>query len=281
MDRKKIGRVLLASLLGAFVVGAPLVSVNATLPATGVASSCSGLASCNFVLTNSAGGAGYATTSAGVGGYVGQSPLAFSGGSVSFLLPGEVSTTYATGVYSGQAVLDGSSSMAGTLYATIGSFSAVDVNTGQVVKGMTNTVVGIKGTSGRGGGNTYTLISGSISITPTGQDGTTTAVTCNPSSLVSTGTSHTRCTVTVTDLNTLTPTVPTGKVTFSSTGIYGRFWSPSTHAASCTLASGSCVVYFQPTADIAATFPLYAKYGGDITHFGSSGSTELYVSAPP
>lgn len=110
------------------------------------------LASCSFSLTDGNGGTGTAYTSAYVPGYVGQSPLYFSGGYVSFKLPGESTTTYASGVYSGVAVLAGYSSTAGTLYRMNGSFSATDANSGTVVTGTTNTVVGIKGHSGRGGG---------------------------------------------------------------------------------------------------------------------------------
>ena len=263
-------------LLSAVILGTSLIPAFGATPVTGAATSCGGLASCSFTLSDTS-GAGTASTSAFVGGYVGQSPLPFSGGSVSFQLPGEAQVTYAAGVYAGEAVLESGS---GSSYETTGTFSAVDANTGQVVTGTTVTVITITGHSGRGGGNTYTLDSGTITMTPTGLDGTSTTITCSPSSLVSTGTSFTKCTVTVKDLNPSSTHLPTGQVTFSSTGVYGRFYSPVTHNSTCRLARGWCVVYFRPSADMAGTIPIYATYAGDSAHDGSTGSTLLYLTAP-
>src|SRR2546426_10064880 len=103
-------------------------------PITGAANKCRGLASCTYALTGT-GGSGTASTYAGVGGYVGQSPLNFYGGSVYFRLPGETVTTYAKGTYSGQAVLAGYSSTAGTLYHITGTFKGLDANTGTIIMG--------------------------------------------------------------------------------------------------------------------------------------------------
>jgi len=232
-----------------------------------------------FSLTGSS-GTGTASTSAAVGGYVGQSPLLFSGGSVTFRLPGEAQPTSASGAYGGQAVLDGTSSTAGTLYETTGTFYATDVNTGQVVAGATDTVIGIKGHSGRGGGITFTLVSGTITITPTGQDGTSTTVACFPSSLTSNEGSFTICIVKVTDSNPSSTSAPTGMVLFSTSGS-GTYWSGSTHGASCILrSSGICAVAFFPTVDSGGTMSIVASYTGDGSHYQSSGRTLLYVTAP-
>src|ERR1700736_6481075 len=148
--------------LGSVLVLSVLAGASAAAQINGNGMRCTGLASCSFSLTDGNGGTGTASTYAGVGGYVGQSPLNFAGGTVYFRLPGEASVTVASGVYSGQAVLSGSSSTAGTLYHITGTFSATDVNTGKVVTGSTDTVVGIKGHSGRGGGITFTLVTGQI-----------------------------------------------------------------------------------------------------------------------
>jgi len=231
----------------------------------GKATKCSGLAVCSYTV----GASGFASTNAGVGGYVGQSPLPFSGGSVSFLLPGEALVTYSNGVYSGTAILAEYSSTAGTVYKVTGTFASIDANSGKVVKGSTSGYVGIKGHSGRGGGNTYTLLNGTISFNPTNLDGSLTTVTCNPTSFLF-GTS-TKCTATVTDSANAT-SFPTGYVTFSST----LGFSPT----KCHLSSGSCSVQIAATA---GTWPVYASYSGDSLHYKTPLTyyTELYVGCPP
>lgn len=239
-------------------------------PVTGVATSCGGIASCAFSLTDGNGGTGTATASAGVGGYVGQSPLPFSGGYVIFQLPGDAVPTSAYGVYSGQAVLDGYSSTAGTLYNTTGTFSALDASTGLVVTGTTNTVVGIKGHSGRGGGNTYTLVAGTISISETPLHTTTTSVTCSPTPVPVNAPTY--CTATVTDAIVGTPVTPTGSVTFGSSGA-GTF-----SAASCSLygsgAIATCLVTYTPAPGTEGTqATITASYPGDSTHLGSTSAS--------
>jgi hypothetical protein len=269
MKAKLSLRLATVLLVGAVVLGTPLTLVSAATPITGLATHCSGLASCTFSLTDGNGGTGTATASAGVGGYVGQSPLPFSGGYVTFQLPGDALPTYAYGVYSGQAVLDGYSSTAGTLYNTTGTFSALDVNTGLVVTGTTNTVVGIKGHSGRGGGNIYTLVGGTISISETSLHTTSTSVTCSPTPIAVNA--QTYCTATVTDTIVGTPVTPTGSVTFSSSGA-GTFGS-----ASCSLfgtgANATCLVGYTPASGTEGTQTITANYPGDSTHLGSTSAS--------
>jgi hypothetical protein len=263
-------RLLVPFLICAVALGTPLSLAYGAGPVTGVATSCGGIASCTFSLTDGNGGTGTATASAGVGGYVGQSPLPFSGGYVTFQLPGDALPTTAYGVYSGQAVLDGYSQTAGTLYNSIGTFATLDVNTGLVVTGITNTVVGIKGHSGRGGGNTYTLVGGTISISETTLHTTTTSVTCSPTPVAVSAPTY--CTATVTDTIVGTPVTPTGSVTFSSSGA-GTFSSES-----CSLfgtgAAATCLVDYTPApGTVGAQSAITASYAGDSTHLGSTAAS--------
>lgn len=259
-------RLLVPVLICAVVLSTSLTSVYAAGTVTGVATSCDGIASCKFSLTDGNGGTGTATASAGVGGYVGQSPLYFSGGYVTFQLPGDALPTTANGVYSGVAVLDGYSATAGTLYNTTGTFAALDVNTGLVVTGTTNTLVGIMGHSGRGGGNVYRLVSGTISIDETPLHATTTSLNCSPTP-IAVG-AQTACTVTVTDTITGTPVTPSGSVTFTSSDSKGTFSS-----ASCSLygtgATATCLVGYTPAFGTEGTQTITANYAGDSTHLGS------------
>ena len=251
-------------------------STSSTLTQTvnrygGFATKCSSLAACSFILSSTA-GSGWASTSAFVGGYVGQSPLLFSGGVTSFLLPGETTATY-NGSYSGQAILAGYSSTAGTLYHVTGKISGTDANDGTIVTGSTDTFVGIKGHSGRGGGNTYTLVNGSIAFIKSTQRSSATSVACTPSSIIQGNV--TTCTATVSDPGAGSASTPTGMVSFtaSNTGL-GSF-SPT----SCTLLSGSCSVNFQSNQEYGpGTTSIYASYAGDSLHTSSSGSTLVYVT---
>jgi hypothetical protein len=249
----------------------PPVSASTQLGVGGTATKCTGLATCSFTLSSTTGN-GWATTSAGVGGYVGQSPLLFSGIS-SFLLPGESIATYNV-AYSGQAVLAGSSTTAGTLYHVTGTITGLDANDGTIVKGKTDTTVGIKGHSGRGGGIYFTLVSGTISFSKSTIRSSSTTVACNPSSISSGST--TTCTVTVTDPGVGTKITPTGTVTFAISNSYLL----TSNSGSCTLSSGSCSVNFKSNQEYApGTTSIYASYLGDSSHISSSGRTTVYVTS--
>jgi hypothetical protein len=67
-------------------------AVSASAPITGNFSKCTGLASCTYTLSSSA-GTGNGWTYAAMRGYIGSSPLYFSGGNVYFRLPGEAAST--------------------------------------------------------------------------------------------------------------------------------------------------------------------------------------------
>jgi len=279
-------RLLVPFLICAVALGAPLSLAYGAGPITGVATSCGGIASCTFSLSDGSGGTGTLTASAGVGGYVGQSPLPFSGGYVSFQLPGEAQVTYAYGVYSGEAVLQ---SGTGSTYQTTGTFYAIDVNTGLVVTGTTVTVVTITGHSGRGGGNTYTLNSGSVSITGSTPHTTTMTLSCSPTPTAVEA--QTFCTATVTDTDTGTPVPPSGPVTFTSSSSAGIFSSTSCSPYG-TGATASCAVSYTPASGTEGTQTITASYLGDSFHLGSpaasfaitvgkrSTSISMYCSSP-
>ena len=192
----------------------------------------------------------------------------FSGGSLTFQLPGEPIASSSAGVYSGTAInTKVFSSTAGLIYKVTGSFAAADSNTGKIVKGTTSGFVGIKGHSGRGGGNTYVLLNGTITFTQTSLLATVLSVTCTPTSLMFG--QATKCTATVTNTGG-SGTVATGQVTVSSSSGF----SP----VKCTLSSGTCSVNIFPAG---GTWPVYGAYGGDSQHYKSSArGPELYVSCP-
>jgi hypothetical protein len=262
MKAKLSLRLVTLLLVGGLMLGAPLTSVSAAVPITGVATSCGGLASCTFFLSDGSGGTGTLTASAGVGGYVGQSPLPFAGGYVSFKLPGEAQVTYASGVYSGEAVLQ---SGTGSTYQTTGTFYAIDVNTGLVVTGTTVTVITITGHSGRGGGNTYTLNGGSVSITESTPHTTTMTLSCSPTPIAVEA--QTSCTATVTDTDTGTPVPPSGPIAFTSDSA-GTFSSTSCSPYG-TGATASCAVSYTPASGTEGTQTITATYLGDSFHLGS------------
>jgi hypothetical protein len=235
----------------AVLVIAAVSSVYASTQITGTATKCTGFNACTYTIPSSTGN-GVASTSYGL----------------SFRLPGELKTTTG-GSYSIHYVI------VGGIYHITGTFAATDANNGKVVTGSTNVWERIYGHSGRGGGNYYVLVNGTITFNLTNLDGTTTTATCNPSSVPSGSTSI--CTVTVSD-SASAPTVPTGTVTFSASNIYLGSFSSS----SCTLSSASCSVSFKTNQEYGGgTTSIYVTYSGDSTHYTSSGRTVLYATAPP
>lgn len=262
-----------AVVVAAFLFSAAFTGANALVsPVTGKATKCTAIISCSFNLTSS-NVTGPASTSGYVGGYVGQN-LTFSAGSVNFRLPGETNTTYASGVYSGTANVTGSSATAGTIYHVTGKFTATDTNTGKIVKGSTDYKVGVKSRSGRGGGNTWTLVGGKMVINVLNIDGTSTSMVCNPSYTLNAG-DNSICSVTVTDLNKVSGTIPTGVVHFSSSNTAIGTLSTS----SCTLsAAGSCSVTLISNPDTDGGYvTVTAHYVGDSRHLSGSASNLFSV----
>src|SRR5579862_532958 len=209
----------------------PVVFASSTI--SGTATGCTSLAICDYTISNNVGN-GVASTNADIGGYVGQN-FTFSGGSLSFQLPGETQISNDAGVYNGVAInTKVFTTAAGLIYKINGNFTALDYNTGTLAKGNTIGFVGIKGHSGIGGGIYFILVNGSISFKLTSDRGSVTTLACNPSDMIAG--SSTTCTVTVADPASVGASTPTGKVVFASAAA-GKFM-PS----SCTLVSGSCQV---------------------------------------
>ena len=125
--------------------------------------SCSGVASCQFVFSRN-GRVAAATTSTYVAGNVGDANLPFSDGSVRFQLQGESAPTELANSFSGTAVYAGYDANYGTLYQVSGNFSGTDAATNKVVNGSVSTLVGIKGNSGRDGGIHFYAVNGSMTI---------------------------------------------------------------------------------------------------------------------
>lgn len=125
---------------------------------------------------------------------------------------------------------------------------------------------------------TPTMVDGFIFQAPTGQDPTTTGLTCAPGTVVVAGT--TTCTATVTDTTATRPTTPTGMVTFSSNTSSGAF----TPAATCTLSpdgtpgQASCQVTYTPATAGTGTQTVTASYGGDAGHTASGGTATVTVT---
>jgi len=112
-------------------------------------------------------------------------------------------------------------------------------------------------TTSDSGGQTST-VSKTVNISA---HGTTTIVTCSPSSVVANQSST--CTATVTDTSSSGATTPTGNVTFTPGG-------------TCTLVSGSCSVAVTPST--SGTLSISASYNGDSAHAASAGSTSITVN---
>src|SRR2546427_1382203 len=127
-----------------------------------------------------------------------------------------------------------------------------------------------------GGDATHAASSGSTLVADPPKRTTSTNVSCTPGSVV-VGQSTT-CTAAVTDTDTPPTTTPTGAVSFMKSGGSGTF-TPT----SCTLigtgGSASCSVTYTPDSVGSGTHTITPSYGGDTTHYGSSGSTTVTVSA--
>jgi Glycosyl hydrolases family 6 len=101
-------------------------------------------------------------------------------------------------------------------------------------------------------------------------DPTTTALSCQPST-VPTG-ATTTCTALVTDTSTASPSAPTGEIIFS----FPRKWSTSdvcTLAPSSTADASSCQLTLTPTS--AGKYTVTASYLGDSAHLTSTGRASL------
>jgi hypothetical protein len=227
---------------------APAASANTTI--TGTAISCTGLGACRFTLSGSA-GSGWAST---------------SGGSITFQLPGELQATY-NQPYSIRWVVSGS------LYQVTGTINALDATTGTIVTGSTSVIESEYGHSGRGGGITWKLVSGSITIQQTTQRRSKTTLACSPSLVYPGGAST--CVVSVTDPGTVGASTPTGTVTFTKSPSGSGTFSP---ANSCTLASGTCSVTLTTSSNALSGVVVTGAYAGDGVHLGGSASQTVVIN---
>ena len=143
-----------------------------------------------------------------------------------------------------------------TVSLPLGSFpGAVGVNP------VTNEIYVVNG----GGRRTLSVISG---------NSTSTALTCNPSSVLVN--SNTVCTGTVTDNSGSGASTPTGPMYFSTNGM-GNF-----NSTSCNLrgmgTTASCSVTYSPTTVGTGLHTIFSTYGGDSAHMSSTGSTIVTVT---
>src|SRR5438128_1946314 len=106
--------------------------------------------------------------------------------------------------------------------------------------------------------------------------GTSTTVTCSPSTVLA-GVATT-CTATVTDTHPAgTASAPSGTVTFSTSSTGSFSGSPCT-LTSATSRSSTCSVSYTPTNAASATHTITGNYGGSITHTSSSGTFAVTVN---
>src|SRR2546425_2911706 len=100
------------------------------------------------------------------------------------------------------------------------------------------------------------------------KDYTSSSVACSPSTIASGGKST--CTATVPDTTTASNT-PTGAVSFTSSNP-----GVGTVATNCTLSAGTCTADFAGVA--AGTTTVTGTYGGDSSHTGSSGTSNVIIT---
>jgi len=228
------------------------MSLGASAPITGTATTCADFYQCAYTISDSAGTGSAETLSA--------YPLNTV---ATYKLPGETTLT------TSQQYTSNTLGVVGSTYHLNGSFTSIDANTERVVNGTTDDYIIRTAHCFRSCSYSYTLVSGTISFTLTAVDGTTTTVACTPSTFAS-GAS-TKCTATVVDLANAA-NVPVGNVSFSATQI------GTLKPAKCTLTSGSCTVKFSPADDSVGGMFIDASYAGNKTHNASSGSIEIEVT---
>jgi hypothetical protein len=105
----------------------------------------------------------------------------------------------------------------------------------------------------------------------------TTSVTCSPASVAASAT--TTCTATVSDLDSGTPTAPTGVVTFTSPTTGAVFPAAGSCILGPTAAPGTslCLVQFEPGQLPPVQARVTAAYGGDAVHGASEATTTVAV----
>lgn len=155
--------------------------------------------------------------------------------------------------------------------SVVDGFTRTEVNTVSLASGSFPGAVGVNPLTNEiyvvngGGRRTLSIISG---------NSTSTALTCNPSSVLVN--SNALCTATVTDISGSGAITPTGTLFFSSTGP-GSF-----NATSCTISgtgtTGSCTISYTPTAVGSGRHTIFGTYGGDPKHMSGSGNAVITVT---
>jgi hypothetical protein len=233
------------------VLAVPTAAAAASGTTHGTATSCYSLSYCVYKLNNSA-GSSYAYT---------------YGNYAYFKLPGETNLSRAT--YTATVV-----NVSGQISHVVGSIWAVDANSGKVVVGSTNTFINAtKHCSHNGCGYTYVVVNGSIALRVTTTDGTSTTITCSPTSFAAG--SSTKCTAKVTDLANASKVV-VGNVTFSTYYGAGSLGTFQNHGK-CALANGTCTVKFTAADETVGSFWIYANFHGYPLLAKSQGMTGVTV----
>ena len=154
-----------------------------------------------------------------------------------------------------------------------GSFnsSTCDLSSGTCIVTYTpssNAPNSIDITTSYSGDTNHAANSGTTTLTINSSSSTTSLVTVspNPATYV-TGTAVT-FTATVTD--PADSSIPTGTMIWSD-GNFGGTFSSST----CTLASGTCIVTYTPSANPPSAITITASYGGDAAHQANTGLAQL------
>jgi len=125
--------------------------------------------------------------------------------------------------------------------------------------------------SDAGAGTIYAI---SSPLTPPSLAQTDTSVSCSPSTIAVYD--ITQCTAFVTD-DSVTPTSPTGMVTFSSSGS-GQFGPRTCTLSSLSSSTASCHVLYRPAPGSEGVHTVAGSYGGDATHRPSQGYITISVT---
>jgi hypothetical protein len=127
-------------------------------------------------------------------------------------------------------------------------------------------------TASYGGDSSHSTSSGSTPLAITSLDSTATAITSNPTAIISGG--SVALTISVSDTSHTTAT-PSGTVSINDNNADGTF-----NETSCTLSSGgTCATLYTPSTNAPHAVTIAAIYPGDNTHLGSSGSLQLQTNA--
>lgn len=241
---------------GTVACAASNLSQNVPPPLSGTVTNCTSASSCSFTFNDTAGT-----------GWARASPPALS-----LQLPGEPLASYNLSYSTYTAKLTGTYT-----YWTVGTFVGTDANSGKVVYGTTNTnfTITCYGHSGRGGGCTYvdTTDNGTIVVTFTEAEQTTTTVSCAPNALPAG--SSTVCTAWVNDTANSSATAAGNVSFFQAYGSTAGFGN----GGNCTLSSGSCSVLYTVADDQLGTVPIGANFHGTPSFYPSSGRTSIYANS--